>query len=339
MKEYEIRPRQLFNRYLQLAQQDIEKFFSDQTHFVEVPCPACNSEKTTLAFTKNQFKYKLCSDCESLFLSPRPSQEMYAHFYQHSDSVRFWSTVFYEQTAEARRLKIYRPRAERIVRWMRQSNIISNNNNRFVDIGCGYGIFLEEIKRVDFFNQIMGIEPVSEMVDICQKRGFQVFEHHVEAIKNGMLNADFATAFEVLEHVYDPQAFLAATLRVLSTDGLLMLTTLTVSGFDIQILWEKSNSVYPPHHINLLSVEGIHRLVERSGLRMVDLRTPGELDIDIVRNAQREDPSIKIPRFINAIINSTEDVRARFQDFLKANQLSSHVQIILAREKSAVNKR
>ncbi|MGD8459941.1 MAG: class I SAM-dependent methyltransferase [Desulfobacterales bacterium] len=339
MKEDEIRPRQLFNRYLQLSQKDIENFFSDQTHFVEVPCPACNSKKITEAFTKNQFKYKLCSECESLFLSPRPSQEMYADFYRHSDSVRFWSTDFYKQTAEARRLKIYRPRAERIVRWMRQSNISSEKNKRFVDIGCGYGIFLEEMKRVDFFNQIMGIEPVNELAGICQKRGFQVFETYLETVENGLLKADFATAFEVLEHVCDPQTFLAAAHRVLNTNGFLMLTTLTVSGFDIQILWEKSNSVHPPHHINLLSVEGIRRLVERCHLRLVDLRTPGELDIDIVRNAQREDPGIKIPRFINAIINSSEEVRARFQNFLKENLLSSHLQVILARESAAVNNR
>jgi 2-polyprenyl-3-methyl-5-hydroxy-6-metoxy-1,4-benzoquinol methylase len=264
---------------------------------------------------------------------------MYAHFYRHSDSVRFWSTDFYKQTAEDRKLKIYRPRAERAVRWMRQSNISSENNKRFVDIGCGYGIFLEEMKRLDFFNQIMGIEPVTELAGICQKKGFQVFEDYLETIKKGMLNAHFATAFEVLEHVYDPQAFLAATHRVLSKHGLLMLTTLTVSGFDIQILWEKSNSVCPPHHINLLSVEGIRRLVKRCDLRLVDLRTPGELDIDIVRNAQREDPGIKIPHFINAIINSSEDVRARFQNFLKENLLSSHIQVILAREATAVNNR
>jgi hypothetical protein len=112
-----------------------------------------------------------------------------------------------------------------------------------------------------------------------------------------------------------------------------MFTTLTVSGFDIQVLWENSKSVYPPHHINLLSIEGFRRLVERSGLELISLQTPGELDVDIVRNTQHENPEIEVSRFGRSIINSPEEVRANFQDFLKQNKLSSHAQIIVRREK------
>ena len=72
-----------------------------------------------------------------------------------------------------------------------------------------------------------------------------------------------------------------------------MFTTLTVSGFDIQVLWEKSKSVYPPHHINLFSIDGFRRLVERSGLNLVNLCTPVELDVDIVRNIYLEKSDIE----------------------------------------------
>ena len=110
-----------------------------------------------------------------------------------------------------------------------------------------------------------------------------------------------------------------------------MFTTLTVSGFDIQVLWEKSKSVYPPHHINLLSIDGFRRLVERSGLSLVHLCTPGALDVDIVRNICIENSDVNIPRFAASIINAPEKVRTKFQSFLKANNLSSHIRIIASR--------
>jgi hypothetical protein len=113
-----------------------------------------------------------------------------------------------------------------------------------------------------------------------------------------------------------------------------MFTTLTVSGFDIQVLWENSKSIYPPHHINLLSTQGMRDLVTRSGLQprsglqLVDLSTPGELDVDIVRNIQHENPEIQLSRFSASIINAPVEVRTQFQNFLKANELSSHIRVI-----------
>lgn len=110
-----------------------------------------------------------------------------------------------------------------------------------------------------------------------------------------------------------------------------MLTTLTVSGFDIQVLWEQSKSVYPPHHINLLSVAGLRRLVARAGLKLHELATPGELDLDIVANRHLEDRKIALPRFVKSLIGASASVRNNFQQFLKANALSSHVRIIFGR--------
>jgi hypothetical protein len=247
---------------------------------------------------------------------------MYDLYYREAESVNFWSTHFYKGTAEARRQKIYRPRAQMVAKLAGQYGHRSGNSSLFADIGAGYGLFLEEVKNLHLFDRIIGIEPSAKMAQVCRDRGFDVIQKYVEDTEAVGIDATFLTAFEVIEHVLDPLAFLLS-----------MFTTLTVSGFDIQVLWENSKSVYPPHHINLLSIEGFRRLVERSGLELISLQTPGELDVDIVRNTQHENPEIEVSRFGRSIINSPEEVRANFQDFLKQNKLSSHAQIIVRREK------
>jgi 2-polyprenyl-3-methyl-5-hydroxy-6-metoxy-1,4-benzoquinol methylase len=331
MKESEIRPQKLFNQYLKLAEKDNEIFFSDHSRFIKIPCPSCGSEKQMPGIKKFGFTYVQCTDCASLYLSPRPPAEMYDLYYREAESVKFWSTHFYKETAEARREKIYRPRAEIVAELINQHGFDSTDNSIFADIGAGYGIFLEEIEKLSMFDRIIGIEPSPEMAQVCRERGFDVIQKYVGGKEDINVDASFATAFEVLEHVLDPLAFLSSAKQMLRRGGLLMFTTLTVSGFDIQILWEKSKSVYPPHHINLLSIGGFRRLIERSGLNLVHLCTPGELDVDIVRNICFENPDIDIPRFAASIINASETVRNNFQSFLKNNNFSSHVRIIAKR--------
>lgn len=328
MKEAEIRPQELFNRYLELSRVDVETFFGAGTPRVDVPCPACESGEAQSSFIKLGFRYVQCADCGSLYVSPRPPEERLSAFYVEAESVRFWSTHFYKETADARRAKMFRPRAE-LARQIAAQH--STSGGRLVDVGSGYGVFLDEVRNLNYFDTILGIEPNPELALVCRSIGFPVLEKRVEAVAAGECVADIATAFEVVEHVYDPFAFLSAVRNILSPGGLILLTTLTVSGFDIQVLWENSKSVHPPHHINLLSVDGMRRLIERAELRLVDLSTPGQLDVDIVANMLAENPATSVPRFVGQLLSRGDDAKSDFQELLSKHQLSSHIRVVAAR--------
>lgn len=325
MREADIRPPALFSRYLGLLARDIERLFGDRSGFVDVPCVGCGAEAPAVAFEKLGFRYVTCGECASLYLSPRPSGAALRAYYAESEAVRFWSSDFYRETAEARRENILRPRA-RLVR-----DVVARDGvtpGTFVDVGAGYGILLEEIARLGLFVQIVGVEPAVELAAVCRERGFRVIEKPVEAVGAGEVSANFVTAFEVLEHVADPAAFLVAVRGLLAPGGTLLLTTLTVSGFDIQVLWEHSNAVSPPQHINLLSVEGMRRLVERAGLALQELTTPGTLDVDIVANALAADPELPLPQFVRTLLGRGPAAQDEFQALLQRHHLSSHVQVV-----------
>ena len=98
------------------------------------------------------------------------------------------------------------------------------------------------------------------------------------------MNACLTCSLEVFEHVHNPLSFLKKKVSITKKGGWVFFTTLGVDGFDIQLLWENSNSIYPPHHLNLLSVKGFKILCERAGLTNIKIITPGVLDTDIVKN-------------------------------------------------------
>jgi hypothetical protein len=109
----------------------------------------------------------------------------------------------------------------------------------------------------------------------------------------------------------------------------MLFTTLTASGVDIQVLGEHVNAVSPPQHLNLLTVTGMKRLVERSGLELVEISTPGVLDVDIVRTTLRECGDIPVPSFARVLAEHPDEaVRSSFQRYLQANHLSSHIRVV-----------
>ena len=328
MREADIRPADLFNQYLELCREDAARFFADTSQFMQVPCPACGAERSEFGLEKSGFRYDVCADCGSLYANPRPRPAAIADYYQNSAAVAFWSTHFFRQTAEARRVRMFRPRAHLVAEWADRLGLSAEA--RFADIGAGYGIFLEEVAALGRFATVTGVEPAPNLAAICRDKGFAIIEAPAEAIPPGAIDAGFATCFEVLEHVHDPLGFLTGVARALAPGAVLMATTLTVTGFDIQVLWQHSKSVQPPQHINLMSVDGLARLAERAGLSVLDLSTPGELDVDIVRNMLNESPDLPVDRFVRALaLNASDAARRDFQALLKTHRLSSHLRMIL----------
>lgn len=327
MRETDIRPADLFRRFLDLSREDIATFFSDPSCFHPVPCPGCGAEMIAESFVKLEFRYVLCAGCGSLYVSPRPILDFYRRYYAGSAANQFLANHFYRESAPVRRERIYRPRAAFVAELVSRDPSL---RNLFVDVGSGAGIFLDEIQATGCFNEVAGIEPVEEAAAQSRARGLRIFHEALEDVQPDELSPTVMTAFEVLEHVLDPHAFLMAINRVLRPNGLCILTTLTISGFDLQVLWKDSKSIYPPHHINFLSLEGIHALAQRCGFAMVDLSTPGQLDVDIVRNALLEDPSLPVPRFVSYLLrNRDESVLGAFQNFLQVSGLSSHMRCVL----------
>lgn len=332
LKESEIRPKAIFDEYLALCRRDIERFYADARGFAAVDCPACGSDAIADGgFTKLGFRYEECGACGTLYVSPRPTTAMQEAFARQSEATAFWGTHFYRETLAARREKIFRPRAALIASLV-QDGVVPHAR-RFADIGAGYGILLEEMAREGVFEEVIGIEPAPQLATVCREKGFRIVEEMMEGVEGSSVAADFVTAFEVLEHVFDPVSFLKSCAAALTDEGVLLFTTLTIDGFDLQVLWEASKSIYPPQHINLMSVAGLKALAERSDLEIISITTPGKLDVDIVANAVAEDPSLPIPRFVARLLASDADTRSDFQAFLQRANLSSHVRV-LARRRS-----
>ncbi|EIC22323.1 class I SAM-dependent methyltransferase [Thiorhodovibrio frisius] len=321
MKEEEIRPAKLFAEYLRLAEQDIDLYFSDEPRF-QYCCPACGTDGTP-AFRKNGFDYEECRHCATLYVSPRPSTTAFARYYTEAASVRYWATTFYKETAEARRINLWRPKARMMASVLERFASVSCH---IIDVGGGYGIFAEEMQP--FVAQpVTIVEPGPQLAQICLSKGLPVIEKFLEQVTETDLpqGRRVFVSFELFEHLHDPVHFLVQLKKLMHPGDLFLFTTLSGTGLDIRVLWEQSHAISPPHHLNFFNPHSVQILLANSGFEILDVSTPGKLDLDILFNNQ----TLVQDRFWQTFLaHTTEQERERCQEILAKTGYSSHMQVI-----------
>lgn len=333
-RESDIRPADLLAEYLRLSEEDGRRLLAEGATLEERPCPGCAGNATVSAFEKNGFSLVRCRGCGTLYVNPAPSAAMMEAFYRDSPSANYWARMFLPAVAENRRQAIYQPRAARVAAIAKEHGLAAGAET-VTDVGAGAGLFLGALSAIWPEAALHAVEPGAAHAEDLRSQGWKTFEGYAEDAAGDPAwasKADLVTCFEVLEHVSNPAALFESLAALARPGGLIVVSGLSGSGFDIQTLGERANAVSPPHHLTFLSNGGSASLIRRCGLECLNIFTPGELDVDIVRNAAQDNPEcISDPFLRHLILEAPDDTRVRFQAFLKETRLSSHMWIVARR--------
>lgn len=322
MKEKDIRDIGVLNEYLRKVEKDVKDLF-DFGSFAGIGCPACGGNSATKEFEKIGFRYVSCNDCATLFANPRPRFEDLDRFYSDSPSTAFWVNKFFRPMAEKRREKIFAPRAARVSR-------LAGGKEKLTigDIGAGFGLFLEELRKLRPDDNYVAIEPSDEMAKICEGKKLEVINACLEEAEGREGRFDILTAFELLEHLSNPETFLRRAHSLLKPGGRLILSALNGRGFDIMLLWSKSKCVMPPHHLNFFNPSSVRLLLERTGFKVEEVSTPGKLDWDIVEGMIKNEGA-DVGRFWKMLAKEGSSAcKEDLQDWITKNNLSSHMNVV-----------
>ena len=98
---------------------------------------------------------------------------------------------------------------------------------RILDVGCGDGNFSVLLKEACKAKEVYGIEISEKGVEMARKNGVKCYQLDVDEedfpFEDNYFDA--VTAFELIEHLFDPDHFLDEVYRVLKPNGIFVLTT------------------------------------------------------------------------------------------------------------------
>ena len=315
LRDADIRPPDLLNEFRRLSVRDAAVLFPGDS-LAPAPCPACGKDDPRPAFTREGFTYQSCGQCRSVYVSPRPTEAALRLYFAESEASRFRVAQLSEKTAAQRRRHQLRTNAL----WMGQVAEAQGlpPGPNYADFRTHAPALFDEVAALNHFGSLYAIEPLYALGHSCA----------VPVTLESVPPLDTASAFEKLEHQFSPLHFLESIGARMKPGGLLFLTTRTSSGFDLQLLGGRAPYIFVPEHLNLLSTQGIERLLQRSAFELVELSTPGQLDVELVLQACADDPSIVLPPFFSELLARRDRLaHGDFQAFLQKHRLSSHVRV------------
>lgn len=334
LREQDIRPVVFSADQRVAAAVDTGRYLSRYAEFVRVACPACGADRPRPRFRKHLVEYVDCPECATMYISPRPTPEVLEWFYRGSANYAHWNKLIFPATEDARRERIFVPRVDRLLELCRKHGVATGS---LLEIGAGFGTFCIEVQRRRQFDRVVAVEPTPDLAQTCRSRGLEVIELPVEQIRiEPGLRFDVIASFEVIEHLFDPGAFVASAVRLLRPGGILMLACPNGQGFDVQTLGTVSNTV-DHEHLNYFNPASLGQLLQRRGLEVLESLTPGRLDAELVRNKVLEGEfSLAGQPFLQSVlIDDWDRLGPGFQEYLVAAGLSSSLWVVARKPEGA----
>ncbi len=325
LTEDDIRPRDLMEAKNELLEADKEYLRRRKSEFVMVPCPACGIEDCDAWGAKDGFRYVRCVSCATVYMRPRASIGLMEEFYRQSKNYSFWNEHIYPATEKTRRESIIKPRVARLIQYCRQFGL---SGGRLLEVGAAFGTFCQCVEETGIFSEVIALEPTPELAMSCRKRGLHVIESSIEKLSLPADSVNVVAAFEVIEHLFAPGQFIGDCMRYLAPGGLLILTCPNIDSIHTRLFGDRATGI-DHEHVNYFTPESLSLLIEKSGLHVLDVATPGEMDVDLLRNSLAQGLKCDGEALLKVLLERSDDqTTALLQEIIKRTRLSSHMWMV-----------
>jgi len=246
-------------------------------------CKICKNEKLNTQFlTQGGFEYFECSICKTLQIKEIPS-----------DSSRYYSNDYYSYNLDYKKLfgKLYyaqhmiiklsfliyplaflfiicskiflKKRYEKSYWLYYLLKNFRNLNSKILDVGCGNGTLLNEMRQYGYAN-LIGIEPFLQN-DINYENGVKVYKRELSEISE---NFDLIMFHHSLEHISNPLEVFENIYRLLNKNAIALIR-IPIAG---SYAWRKYKTFWSqldaPRHLFIFSIYAIKMLAEKNNLAL-----------------------------------------------------------------------
>lgn len=277
-------------------------------------CPVCGKNTGKYFYTKWNVDYLCCTECKSVFAVY--DDDVVEQYHKLNELVELRLEDDYQKQITQSREGVW----EEFLDW------VSVRAFRFMRRN-------DKLNIVDAGNRFSGYSECIQRSSLCGKYDlrYSMLKDDSRRIQDN--EADIVFYLDQMQKELNPQKKLLELRSFLKEDGLLVVSTRAGSGFDIITLKENNEKIYPYEHIFLPSVKGLLALLEQCGYEVLEITTPGVMDVKYVMDYK--DKLDDREGFVHYLLQETnQGILQEFQRFLQKSCLSSFVCVIARKGKS-----
>lgn len=230
------------------------------------PCTLCNTSNFRVIHQKDRWQYLRCVCCGLVSLYPRPTTQ---------ELINSYDTYLPVQPVNiAEWKKMMQPVVDASADLIESRN--RTGRGSLLDIGCGYGFFLGEMKSRGW--EVKGIE-ISETGRQYARHTWdiKVYSEPLENLSLPDRSFDVVTLLYVIEHVLDPPGLLETVKRILKPCGMVLLRWPHSTPIVRMVgpFAKRLDLYHTPFHMYDFSPDTMKRLLERAGFEDIEMRVTG----------------------------------------------------------------
>ncbi len=248
-------------------------------------CPICNnssqydfSGRDLMFGLHKRYDFYKCKGCGAVFQDPMPDPEQIASFYPEEYGV-------YSEDTRVRHLSGFRKALLNQYRGYKHLDVPSHlrlaarlwnashrigtpafgNGGKMLDMGCGNGRYLLTMRKLGW--QVEGVEFSESGVRVCQKENLTVHHGDLPSANFEDGRFDLITVRHVVEHIPEPQAFMAELARILKPQGRLVMETPNANALGRSWFGPNWYANDVPRHLILFTPDNLALLAGQHGLQ------------------------------------------------------------------------
>ena len=230
------------------------------------PCLLCGFNSSAVIYRKDTWQYLQCNNCGLVSIYPKLSEIGVLNNYEAylpTDilEIRKWE-------------KMMRPVIETSVRIIRSRTKI--DHGRLLDIGCGFGFFLNAMKQNNW--EVAGVEISKGGRQYARDHyDIDIYSKPLETLSLPDNYFDAVTLFYVIEHVADPITVLNEVNRILKPGGLVLIRWPHTTPI-VKLLGPLSKHLdlyHTPYHLYDFSKQTIKQTLTLSGFTGIETLVGG----------------------------------------------------------------
>lgn len=182
-------------------------------------CPCCDGEDRRPWGSEAGFDVVRCEECGLLYVFPMPHTSMVDEAVK-TGLQRLGDKIV---NVRSRRIESKVPHYRRRLKPLLADVIASNQPVTWVDVGCGYGEFMEALADLlPKGSVIKGVEPMQHKAEAARSRGLDVMNDY---LGEAQFEADFISNIDVFSHIPDFRSFLRTVVTNLKPTGQVIIET------------------------------------------------------------------------------------------------------------------